>query len=149
MTEETIKKLPPKLQTIVDMFQEARGKEKLELLLEFAMELPELPPRFQGEANQMEQVVECQTPFFMSSEVINGKMMFYYDAPLEAPTIRGFASILAQGINNISAEDVLKIPTDLYVYFGLNEVLSPLRLRGMNAVLFKIKAHATQYLAQK
>jgi cysteine desulfuration protein SufE len=143
-----IEKLPPQFQNIIDMFQEAQGKEKLEVLLEFSQELPSLPPKYQNNLAKMEQVDECQTPFFLASELEDGKVFFYYDVPPESPTIRGYASILAQGTAGASPQDILNIPPDIYTYLGLTEVMSPLRLRGMHAVLSRMKRHAEMYLTE-
>jgi len=95
----------------------------------------------------MEQVTECQTPFFLASEVKDGKVNFYYDVPMEAPTTRGYASILAKGLNGTSPETVLKIPSDFFYWMGLNDIISPLRLRGAEAVLRRMKRQMSEYLA--
>lgn len=143
---QMIENLPPQFQNIIDIFQDAQGKEKLEVLLEFSRELPSLPSKYENNPAKMEQVDECQTPFFLASEVNEGKIFFYYDVPPEAPTIRGYASILAQGTAGASPQDILNIPADIYTYLGLAEVMSPLRLRGMHAVLSRMKRQAEMYL---
>ncbi len=61
--------------------------------------------------------------------------------PPEAPTTRGFASILHQGLDGLSAEQILEVPDDFYSALGLAEAVSPLRLRGMSAMLARIKRH--------
>ena len=57
----------------------------------------------------------------------------------EAPTTRGFASILAAGLDGQSAADILAVPDDFYTDLGLAALISPLRLRGMSAMLARIK----------
>ena len=146
MSDLTLDSLPPQLQTIIEDFEMAEGKEKLELLLEYAMELPSLPPHLAGNIEAMEQVHECQSPFFVSSEVKDGQVMFYYDVPQEAPTIRGYASILAQGLNGSTPEQVINLPNNFYTLMGLGRVMSPLRLRGIQAVLNRMKRQMTEYL---
>lgn len=57
----------------------------------------------------------------------------------EAPTTRGFAAILATGLDGQAAEDILAVPDDFYTALGLAALISPLRLRGMSAMLARIK----------
>ena len=71
----------------------------------------------------------------------------YFSAPAEAPTTRGFASILAAGLDGQSAEEILAVPDDFYSQLGLAALISPLRLRGMAAMLARIKRLArSRYL---
>jgi cysteine desulfuration protein SufE len=63
----------------------------------------------------------------------------FFSAPREAPTTRGFASIMSTGLNGQPAADVLAVPDDFYVALGLAQAVSPLRLRGMSAMLGRIK----------
>ena len=59
--------------------------------------------------------------------------------PAEAPTTRGFASILAAGLDGQPAAAILTVPDDFYSELGLAKLISPLRLRGMSAMLTRIK----------
>ena len=142
-----VEEFPEKFQEIIDDFQQAEQNERLELLLAYSQDLPELPEEVRARVGEMEQVVECQTPFFLASEVEDGQVTFYYDVAMEAPTTRGYASILAHGLNGASPEDILKIPTDFYTFMGLNTVISPLRLRGVEAVINRMKRQMREYLA--
>ncbi|HYR61172.1 MAG TPA: SufE family protein [Actinomycetota bacterium] len=131
---------PPALQNIVDLFADAPCELRLEALLEYSRGLPALPPRLKDNRQAMEQVVECQTPFFLASEVgEDRRMRLWFDAPPEAPTTRGFAGILASGLNGATPEEVLETPDDFYDAMGLSEIISSLRLRGMAAILFRLK----------
>jgi len=62
-----------------------------------------------------------------------------FRAPAEAPTTRGFAGILHEGLDGLSAAEVLAVPDDAPMRFGLAEAVSPLRMRGMVAMLGRIK----------
>jgi cysteine desulfuration protein SufE len=63
----------------------------------------------------------------------------HFSAPPEAPTTRGFASILAAGLDEQPAADILAVPEDFYTELGLAALISPLRLRGMSGMLARIK----------
>lgn len=131
---------PPALQSIVDLFAEAPRDVRLEAILEYSQSLPPLPERLQGHRDQMEQVIERQTPFFLASEIDDSHHAhFWFDAPPQAPTTRGFAGILASGLNGATPEDVLATTDDFYDAMGLSEVISALRMRGMAAILFRLK----------
>jgi cysteine desulfuration protein SufE len=131
---------PEKLAEIVEDFASAPSDLRIEMLLEFADSLPALPPELEGDRDSMEQVPECQTPFFLSSRLRpDGSVDLWFDCPPEAPTTRGFAGILSEGLSGGSAEDVLAVPRDFYLGMGLGEVISPLRLRGMGAILARLQ----------
>ncbi len=132
--------LPAALAEIVDDFASVSDQEKLQLLLEFSRELPPLPTELQEAA--MEPVPECQSPLFLSVDAADREnVRLYFSAPPEAPTTRGFASILHQGLDGQSAEAILDVPGDFYSALGLADAVSPLRLRGMSAMLTRIKRH--------
>ena len=142
MTESTVRPLPPQLAELVDDFAGVGPKDRLQLLLELSQELPELPERYADAADTMEQVHECQSPLFLAVEVApdpERHVHLFFSAPPEAPTTRGFASILRTGLDGEPATEVLAVPDDFYVALGLAQAVSPLRLRGMAAMLARIK----------
>jgi cysteine desulfuration protein SufE len=130
--------LPAALVEVVSDFQEVEGQDKLRLLLEFADELPPLPADLEQAA--MEPVPECQSPLFLHVDAADrDAVRLYFSAPAEAPTTRGFAAILAAGLDEQPAADILAVPDDFYTDLGLAALISPLRLRGMSAMLARIK----------
>ncbi len=134
--------LPPSMAGVVEDFTAATTRQRLELLLELADELPELPARYADDRNRLEQVHECQTPLFLAVEVDTDPdqtVHLFFDAPAEAPTTRGFAGILHTGLDGLGAGTVLALPDDVPTRLGLAEAVSPLRLRGMSAMLARIK----------
>ena len=132
----TATELPPKLAEIRDDFLELEEPDRLLLLLEFADELPALPPRYADHPDLLERVVECQSPVFMFVEVDDeAAVHLYATAPRESPTTRGFASILSQGLDGLSRQEVLDVPDDYPNTIGLTKAVSPLRIRGMTAML--------------
>jgi cysteine desulfuration protein SufE len=132
--------LNPRLAEIADDFTSLPGKERLQLLLEFSDDLPALPERYAGHPERLEQVPECQSPLFLAVEVGDDDAVhLFFDAPPEAPTTRGFAGILHAGLDGLSAEEVLATPGEFSSQLGLSDLVSPLRLRGMAAMLARIK----------
>ena len=130
--------LPAPLAEVVADFAEVQGQDKLKLLLEFANELPTLPSDLTEAA--MEPVPECQSPLFLHVDASDpNRVRLHFSAPAEAPTTRGFASILAVGLDEQPAADILAVPEDFYADLGLAALISPLRLRGMSAMLARIK----------
>jgi cysteine desulfuration protein SufE len=141
--------LPAALAELVEDFADVGPKQRLELLLELSRELPELPERYADAADTMEQVHECQSPLFLAVEVEDAAdhtVHLYFSAPPEAPTTRGFASIMSTGLDGQPAADVLAVPDDFYVALGLGQAVSPLRLRGMAAMLARIKSQVRRNL---
>jgi cysteine desulfuration protein SufE len=130
--------LPSALAEVVSDFADVAGQDKLKLLLEFADDLPELPADLEEAA--MEPVPECQSPLFLHVDASDTEhVRLFFSAPAEAPTTRGFASILAAGLDGQPKADILAVPDDFYSELGLAALISPLRLRGMSAMLARIK----------
>jgi len=139
-TEDSAAELPEQLTQIREDFLALAVRERLQLLLEFSNELPELPERYLDHPDLLERVEECQSPVFIFVEVDDASIVHLYaTAPKEAPTTRGFASILAQGLAGLTAEQVLAVPDDYPNTIGLTEAVSPLRIRGMTALLGRTK----------
>ncbi|HEV3400819.1 MAG TPA: SufE family protein [Acidimicrobiales bacterium] len=140
----------PELERIVDLFAGAPKDLRAQALLEYSRKVPPLPPELAGHRELMEPVPECQTPFFLATEVDDDdRVILYFDVPAESPTTRGFAGILWSGLNGASAETVLATPNDFYNRMGLAEVISSLRLRGMQAILSRLKRQVRDKLAAR
>ncbi|GAA2064981.1 SufE family protein [Leifsonia soli] len=136
------------LAEIRDDFQALEQNDRLQLLLEFSDELPELPERYRDHPDLLERVEECQAPVYIFVEVDDdGIVHLYATAPAEAPTTRGFASILVQGLAGLTADEVLAVPDDFPQTLGLAQAVSPLRLRGMSALLGRAKRQVRAKLA--
>lgn len=149
MADDTVPAgLPETLSEIAEDFTALSARDRLTLLLEFSDGLPELPERFLGHPELLERVEECQSPLFLAVEVEDGTanassaedtVRLFFQAPPEAPTTRGFAGILHEGLDGLSVAEVLAVPDDAAYRLGLGEAVSPLRLRGMAAMLGRIK----------
>lgn len=140
--------LPSGLAEIREDFLALDVQDRLILLLEFANELPVLPDEFADHPDLLERVEECQSPVFIFVEVTPDEIVHLHaTAPKEAPTTRGFASILAQGLSGLTAEQVLAVPDDFPSTIGLSEAVSPLRIRGMTGMLGRTKRQVRAKLA--
>ena len=139
--------LPATLAETRDDFLALEVRDRLQLLLEFSNELPELPERYADHPDLFERVVECQSPVFIFVEVVEGIVHLFATAPAESPTTRGFASILVQGIDGLTVQEVLEIPADYPQSLGLGEAVSPLRVRGMTGMLARTKRQLRERVA--
>ncbi len=144
--EEKIESCPGPLLEIIEDFRAVPPRERLEYLLDFAMQMPDLPDWLQESKENMEQVHECQTPVFVYTELEGegeeGRLHFYIDVPRESPTVRGYAAIVAEGLDNATPAEVLATPEDVHYLLGLHEAISPQRLRGLHALIPYLKRQA-------
>jgi cysteine desulfuration protein SufE len=140
--------LPPALAEIREDFLALPEPERLQLLLEFSQELPAMPAEYADRPELCERVVECQSPVFIVVDVSpDGIVTMHASAPPEAPTTRGFASILVQGLTGLPADEMLAVPDDFPQSIGLTRAVSPLRIAGMTGMLLRAKRQVRAKLA--
>ena len=130
---------PEKLRGIIEEFREAEPRDRMEYLIDYAMDLPDLPERLQAARDDMEQVHECMTPIFLHTELNNDHVDFFLDIPLESPTVRGYAAALVDGLAEATPAQVLATPEDAYIKMKLGEVITPQRLRGLHFLMRYMK----------
>lgn len=135
---------PAALAETRDGFLELDERDRLNYLLEFAEDLPPLPPHYADKEDELERVEECQSPVYIIVDVANDIVTVHATAPVQAPTTRGFASILVQGLSGLHSRDVLATPDDYPLTIGLTSLVSPLRLRGMSGMLWRIKRQVSE-----
>ncbi|MGO2036304.1 MAG: SufE family protein [Brevibacterium sp.] len=146
--------LPASLAEIVTDFAETDAGDRLQLLLEFSSELPDVPERYADHPELLEAVPECQSPILLVTEVDNAEVgedatvHLHFSAPPEAPTTRGFAGILHEGLDGQTAGTVLAIPADLPLRLSMTEIVSPLRLRGMSGMLARIQRQVAERIGK-
>jgi len=132
-------------QEIIEAFREVPENLKLELLLEYSEALPALPERYKDSPELLERVEECQSPVYLFVEVSPTDLVsIYLTAPDEAPTTKGFASILQLALDGHSSEDVLGFDESVVDEIGLTDLVSPLRIRGMHGMLTRIKRQVSK-----
>jgi len=132
---------------IIEEITSTDASDRLELLLEYANSLPPLPARYIEHPDLLERVEECQSPVFLFVEIQDGKVQIFLTAPPEAPTTRAFASILWRSLNSESIQTVLDFDNDFPNKLGLTQLVSPLRMRGINGMLARIKRQVTEKIA--
>ena len=129
-----------RLDQIVGEFSDLDGREKLELLLDFASGLAPLPPDYAArKQTEDRRVHECQTPVFLWPEVEQGTARLLAEVAPEAPTVKGFVAILADAVGGRPAAEAAALPDDLLERMGLAEVLGILRTRGLRAIVARVK----------
>src|SRR5262245_2298625 len=133
---------PDALQHILATFRAASPTQRLELLVAYAETLPELPEALQQARDTMEQVDECATPVFLSTQLREGQVHYFIDVPHDAPTMRGFAKLLHANLNGATPTAIATTPDNLCQQLGLQQALGALRVRGLTALLRRMKRHA-------
>jgi cysteine desulfuration protein SufE len=141
--------MPTSLDAIVSELSGCDRQERIDMLLDFAKALPPLPERLVAHKDASHRVEECQSPVYLFVEFNGERIALYADAPIEAPTVRGFVSLLLEGLNGTTVDDVLKVPNNLVERCGLGEILGMLRVRGLSGVLRRLKAEVTRAAIDK
>ncbi|WP_261664833.1 SufE family protein [Deinococcus sp. Marseille-Q6407] len=140
--------LPPKLQNIVSMFKSMPKAMRLQALLDYARKLPEPPQQYLDHPEFMQPVPECTSPFFLITEREGDAVHMHFKVPAEAPTVRGYAGILKEALDGESADTILNVPDQFYMDMGLSELITPMRMRGMGAILMRLKGELRDEGAQ-
>lgn len=131
---------PPSITSLITDFNDLGVQDRLSLLLEYSDNLPSLPARYLDHPDLLERVEECQSPIYLFVEVNEDKIVnLFFSAPAEAPTTRGFASVLHEALNGLPAQVVLEVDNNFPDELGLTVAVSPLRMNGMRAMLARIK----------
>lgn len=136
-------KMPARLAEIIEDFSFCQGREKLEYLLEFAEKMPPLPEGLDQVKDKNHQVHECITPIYVYATENEGNLRFYFDVPKESPTVRGYASLMHEGVYDVPPQTILDIPEEFYRGMGLHTVISGQRLNGLSGILRHMKRLAT------
>jgi cysteine desulfuration protein SufE len=130
-----------RLAEIIDEFRDCEPRERLELLLDFANNLAPLPSELQAERDAgQHRVHECMTPVYLWVDLDAGRVRIRGEVAPESPTVKGFVSLLASAFGGATPEEVLAAPADLVQRLGLIEALGMNRMRGLHAILHRIRA---------
>jgi len=137
-----------RLEEIAEPFQMADRDFRLELLLDYADKLPELPDDYVPLRDAgMNMVHECQSPVFLMAEVNDGTVRVIGDVPKEAPTARAFVSILREAFDGEPPQEVLDAPRDALRVLGLSELLGMQRTQGLSAIYGRLRRQVEEKAA--
>jgi cysteine desulfuration protein SufE len=137
----------PGAEAIIEAFQEVPVNHRLELLLEYSESLPVLPERYENHPELLERVEECQSPVYLFVELAEDHTVnVYLTAPDEAPTTKGFASLLYSSLDGVAATSVLDFDESFVDKLGLTDLVSQLRIRGLHGMLARIKRQIREKL---
>ena len=134
-----------RIEQIAAEFAELEPRERLELLLEFAEKLTPLPARLQAERDAgLNRVQECQTPVFLWVEMENSRVRMLADVAPEAPTVKGFVSLLVDIFSDAPPDEILAAEPAMVHRLGLVEALGMVRMRGLQAIAHHIRKKVAQ-----
>ena len=128
------------LDQLIAEIEELEPEERLEWVVEFADELPELPPDLRSMPfPESCRVQECQTPVHMWVNVIDDQIHIQADVPQKSPIVRGLVALVVRGLEGARVAEGLSLPDDLVVRMGLESVLGMTRQQGFRGVISRIK----------
>ncbi len=121
---------PANLQEIIDEFQEIEDQfERLEILMDFADEVDELPV---GEWNDGNLVRGCQSVAHI--EVTLPDDLVHIRAAADAKMVQGLQGILSVAMNGMSAEAALALTPEFAQEAGILNSLTPSRSNGFRTM---------------
>jgi cysteine desulfuration protein SufE len=136
-----------KIEALVDDFDSMDNTFRLETLLDYAERLPEIPVRYQIKAElEAHRVHECQSPVSLWVEVEADEVRIFAHVPQEAPTVRGFISMLIEGFDGATPAEVLAAPMDILNRSGLAQAIGMRRMFGLSAIYQRIKQEVAAQL---
>lgn len=129
-----------KLNELVEELNELEPEEKLEWIVEFADQLPELSAaRTSRPFPESCLVRECQTPVHLWVEVVDGRVHMEADVPEKSPTVRGLVALLVVGLEGETVSNALALPDDLVTHWRLSDILGMTRQQGFRGVVARLK----------
>ena len=138
------------LDAITEEFQMVDDETRLELLLDYAQQLPPLPEAYYPLRDAgLNMVHECQSPVFLMIEVQQGAVHLHADVPDEAPTARSFTTLMVKAFDGVAPQVVLDAPADILHRLGLTHLLGMQRTRGLRAIYQRIKTEVARIVADQ
>jgi cysteine desulfuration protein SufE len=129
---------PHKLKELIRLFDGLTRQERMELLLEFADRLPEVPQRLGQDTSQRQPVHECMTPTWIYVEPEGESARIYVEVAEEAPSIRAVATLIIEGCQGAPREQILAVSVDLAVQVFGPEMVGQRRY-GLAGLISSIK----------
>lgn len=138
-----------RLDEIAAEFVDLEPRERLELLLDFAEGLPDVPESLRADRDAGDhRVHECMTPVYLWVLSENGHVRIHAEVAPEAPTVKGFAGILVDAFSGAEPGELLSVSPDILQRLGLIEALGMVRMRGLSAIFNRIRAAVVKIAAE-
>ena len=134
--------MPAKLDAIVTELAGVDREERIAILVDRARGLKLWPERLEGCRDLAHRVQECQSPVYLVAEPSGDHIALFADAPIEAPTVRGFVALLVEGLDGATAAAIEETPDDLIERAKMPEILGPRRLHGLHGIVRRLRAEA-------
>jgi cysteine desulfuration protein SufE len=140
---------PMKLPDLIAEWQDMEPDERLQALVELADELPPLSAnRAAVPLPEHCKVQECQTPVYLWVDVQPNGIHLEADVPRKSPTVRGLVTLVVQGLEGATPQQVLAMPDDLLPSLGLQEALGMTRQQGLRGLVARIKREVRRKIAE-
>lgn len=128
------------LDELIAEFKDLEPDERLEWIVEFSDQLPDIALDKQVETFPETCLVrECQTPVHLWVEVNLGRIHLEADVPRKSPMVRGLVALVVCGLEGATVEEGLSLPDDMVAELGLSSVLGMTRQQGFRGVISRIK----------
>ena len=138
-----------KLPEFLADFDGADPEEALEMLMEFGARLPDLSLGRAAEGTPPQcRIQECQTPVYLWVDLIDGKLRLEAVVPEQSPTVRGFVTLLVEGLAGATVAEVANLPDDFLPLLGLSSTLGMTRRKGFRGIVSRIKWEAAQRIGK-
>jgi len=111
--------------------------DKLDYILDLSKNFKGLPQEAQNDANLIKG---CSSKAWLTKEMQDGKIILKADA--ESLIAKGMLTLLLAIFSNRSAEEILAFNPKELENLGFAELLSPVRLQGLDAFLHVIYTYA-------
>ncbi len=112
-------------------------RKRYEYVLWLAKKLPILSQEFQNESIK---VKGCISQVYVLGKIHNGRIS--WEGYSDALITKGLLSLLIQGLNNLTPEEILKIDPNFITATGLSSSLTPSRANGFLNILLSMKSQA-------
>lgn len=107
--------------------------DKYQALMTLSRKAPKMPPELKIPDNL---VNGCQNNVWLTYEVTDGKMIYYFDS--EASIAKGIITLIMSAVSGQTPEDILNADLHFIEDIGLKDQMSSTRGNGMRIILEKI-----------
>jgi len=133
--------LTPAAREALDAFAHTPGwEQRARLLMQWGEHLEPLDEEERCETNR---VHGCESTVWLVPGRVAGAL--HFRAASDARLLRGLLALLLLRVNGLTADELAEVDVaDWFAQLGLSRQLSPSRSNGLNAVLQRIRALATE-----